>query len=100
MNPKLWIKAWICKFDTRITKFETQVVAPFSWQAWFHTPWTVERANPTHLAYNLSGKPTIVDDGVDRISGLGSIEQNTSGKLNMCHFRVLGVTVKLIDKSL
>ena len=47
----------------RLTKFETQVVAPSSRQAWFHTPWTVERANPTHLAYNPSSKPTEVDDG-------------------------------------
>lgn len=51
------------RFRTRLTKFETQVEAPSSWQAWFHTMLTIERANPTHMAYNLSGMPTNVDDG-------------------------------------
>ena len=53
----------ICKFDTRLTKFKTHVVAPSSWQAWFHTSWTIERADPTHLAYNPSNKLMKVEDG-------------------------------------
>ena len=47
----------------KLTKFETQVATPSSQQAWFHTPWTIERADPTHLMYKLSSKPTEVDDG-------------------------------------
>ena len=35
----------------RLTKFETQVASPSSRQAWFHTPWIVEIANPCYLAY-------------------------------------------------
>ena len=52
---RLWI--------TRLTKFETQVIAPSSRHAWFHTPWIVERDDPTHVTYNLSREPTEVDDG-------------------------------------
>ena len=31
--------------------------------AWLHAPWTIERANTTHLGYNPSSKPTTVDNG-------------------------------------
>ena len=53
----------ICRVNTRLTKFETQVTTPSSRQAWFHIVLNVERDGPTHLAYKLSSMPTEMDDG-------------------------------------
>jgi hypothetical protein len=66
---------------TKLTKFETQVATPSSWQAWFQTLWTIERAHPTHLAYNLSSKPTKVDDGGAKVLRVEMEEGN--GKLRV-----------------
>lgn len=49
--------------------------------------WIVERADPTHLGYNPSNKPTEVDDGdakvlkVEMEDGNGNSEDVLEGKL-------------------
>ena len=46
-----------CACSTHESNFDTQITTPSSHQACFHTLWTVERADPTHLAYEPSNKP-------------------------------------------
>ena len=64
------------KSTSSAQKFETQVATPTSRQAWFYTQWTVERADPTHLALKVSSKIMEVDDGDAEVLRVEKEERN------------------------